>query len=136
MRGNPQDREQPEKAYANAQTNGTLDLNAFAEHIISHGSVYSKGDILAIITIAIACIQELVLNGWAIDLGDLGKFAPRISSKGAASFEEFNCAAHIKKVSIRWTPTKILKNLKDKATFQRVLTKTEEAKAKQKIYGK
>lgn len=47
MRPNPMNKEAAKKAYAVAQAKETLDLDAFAEHITSHGCVYSKGDIPA-----------------------------------------------------------------------------------------
>ncbi len=47
MRPNPMNKEAAKKAYAVAQAKETLDLDAFAEHITSHGCVYSKGDMQA-----------------------------------------------------------------------------------------
>ena len=50
MRGNPSDPEADKLAYAVAQQKDVLDINAFADHIVSHGCVYSKGDIVGILT--------------------------------------------------------------------------------------
>lgn len=135
MRPNPMNKEAAKKAYAVAQAKETLDLDAFAEHITSHGCVYSKGDILAILTIAISCIKEQLLAGNAVRLGDLGKFYISLTSKGADSFDDFNAATNIKKVAMKWQPTQVLKNLKNVALFNRVLSKKDEADAKKEVYG-
>lgn len=135
MHPNPMNKEAAPKAYAHAQEKQKLDLDQFAEHITSHGCVYSKGDILAILTIAISCIREQILAGNSVELGDLGKFYCSITSKGADSFEDFNAASNIKRVAMKWQPTKVLRNLKSVAEFNRVLTKKDEAEAKKEAYG-
>ena len=135
MRPNPMNKEAAKKAYAVAQAKETLDLDDFAEHITSHGCVYGKGDILAILTIAIACIKEQFLAGNVVKLGDLGKFYISLTSKGADSFEDFNALTNIKKVVMKWQPTALLKNLKNVATFNRVLSKKDDVEAKKDVYG-
>lgn len=134
LRSNPMDIEQPKKAYANAQARQVLDINQFAAHITSHGCVYSRGDIAAILTMAVDCIREQVLAGNAVVLGDLGKFTARISSKGAKDFESFNTQSHIRKVNVRWVPGRTFQNLKEEATFERVLTLEGAANAKKEAY--
>lgn len=142
LRGNPADREQPEKAYATAQTRQTYDIRGLADHIVSHGCVYDRGDIEAIVDKAVACIQELLLDGYAVQLGDLGKFSVTLSSKGAARFEDFNPAVHVKKVTALWSKGPAFKNfLKNESTaskvkFELALTKRQAALAKKSAYGK
>ncbi len=133
MMGNPTDPTAAKRAYAHAQAKDVLDINKFAEHIVSHGCVYSKGDIVGILTIAVACIKENLLAGNSIELGELGKFYISLGSQGARTFDEFT-AQNIKKVSAKWTPSKELKNLRNKAEFERVLTKKDEAEAKKDAY--
>lgn len=41
MRPNPLKKEEPKKAYACVQTSKKMNINQFAEHISSHGCVYS-----------------------------------------------------------------------------------------------
>ena len=41
------------KAYASAQYAEVMDINRFAEHIASHGCVYKRADIVAILTMAV-----------------------------------------------------------------------------------
>lgn len=113
-----------------------MDINAFATHLVDHGCVYSKGDIVGILTMAITCIKEQLLNGNAVKLGDLGKFYISLISKGAKDFESFNANANIRKVTAKWTPGIDLKNLIQEAEFNRVLTKKDEMEAKKQSYGK
>ncbi len=134
MMGNPSDPAAAKRAYAHAQAKTVLDINGFAEHIVSHGCVYSKGDIVGILTIAVSCIKENLLAGNAIELGELGKFYISLKSIGARTFDDFT-AQNIKKVSAKWTPSQELKNLRNKAEFERVLTKKADAEAKKDTYG-
>ena len=41
MRSNPMDADAAKKAYASAQYSEVMDINRFAEHIASHGCVYT-----------------------------------------------------------------------------------------------
>ncbi len=77
MQKNPMHPEEPEKAYARLQLNGVLDINALAAHMANHNSIYSKGTIVGIITDMCHCIK-----GNAIELGELGRFTPSITSEG------------------------------------------------------
>ena len=83
MQKNPDHPDEPEKAYARLQLNGVLDINALAEHMANHNSIYSKGTIVGIITDMCHCIKEAITEGNAVMLGDLGRFAPSITSEGA-----------------------------------------------------
>ena len=74
MRPNPLKKEEPKKAYACVQTSKKMNINQFAEHISSHGCVYSRADIAAILTMAVDCMRENLLDGVLIKLGDLGDF--------------------------------------------------------------
>jgi len=111
------------KAYATPQSKETLDLNAFAEHISSHGCVYSKGDILAVLTMATDCIREQILDGKKVCLGDLGTFWLRISQSPADTLAEFNANANIKRVVGCWSTSAKLKNLKKDSSWNLVSTK-------------
>lgn len=133
MRSNPTDPEAAKKAYALAQASQVLDINDFAEHIITHGCVYAKGDLVGILTMTVDCIKEQLLAGNAVQLGDLGKFYLTLKSKGATSLEDFS-ASNIKKVNPKWAPGSNFKNLKNEATFELKLTKKAEAAAKKEAY--
>ena len=120
------------KAYGTAQVNEVLDINDFAKHIVSHGCVYGKGDIVGLLTLAVSCLRELMLAGKRVKLGDLGDFQPRLKTIGAVTAEEFS-AANIKTVRVSWTPGKDFKNLRSEATFQLVPTREAQANATKEI---
>ena len=63
MRGNPTDKDAAKKAYANAQYSQVMTLDKFCYHIASHGCVYSRADIQAILILAVDCLREQLLNG-------------------------------------------------------------------------
>lgn len=69
MRSNPMDSDAAKKAYASAQYSEVMDINRFAEHIASHGCVYKRADIVAILTMAVDCMREqLVTRNFAASL--------------------------------------------------------------------
>ena len=123
MRGKPADKEAPKKAYATAQYSEVMDISQFSEHIASHGCVYQRADIGAILTMAVDCMRELLLGGQKIRLGDLGDFAISINSSGAEMAAEYNPAIHIKKLNVNWSPGKRFINLLKEATFNLVPTR-------------
>ncbi|MBQ8865061.1 MAG: DNA-binding protein [Bacteroidaceae bacterium] len=119
---------QETKAYGMAQASEVLDINKFAEHIAAHGSVYGKGDIVGLLTIAFGCLRELMLEGKRVRLGDMGDFQPRLKTIGAKTTEEFS-PAYIKDVHVRWTPGKSFRNLRSEATFQLVPSRKAQGEA-------
>ena len=68
MRGNPTDKDAAKKAYANAQYSQVMTLDKFCYHIASHGCVYSRADIQAILILAVDCLREQLLNGQQIQI--------------------------------------------------------------------
>ena len=82
MQQNPAHPEEPEKANASLQLNGVLDINALANHMADHNSIYTKGTIVGVITDMCHCIKEAITEGNAVMLGELGRFTPSISSEG------------------------------------------------------
>ena len=57
-----------------------MTLDKFCYHIASHGCVYSRADIQAILILAVDCLREQLLNGQQIQMGDLGVFSNSIRS--------------------------------------------------------
>ena len=111
-----------------AQYTATMDLNEFAQHIADHGTVYSRADIAAVLTLAVDCIRELVLEGYRITLGDLGTFYAKLSSNSVEDKADFS-ADDITKCVIGWGRNKLFTNLIDDAEFNQVLTRAEQAAA-------
>ena len=116
------------KAYATAQMTEKMSLDDFAEHISGHNSPFSTGVVKGILTDAVKCLREQLLEGKRICLGDLGTFGIELASEGARTTNEFT-AQNIKEVNVRWSPGKKFKNLRDVATFQLVPNRTAQADA-------
>ena len=80
-----------------------MTIEKFAKHIPSHGSVYTRADISAILYMAVDCMKEMLLEGKKIRLGDLGDFSVLLSSKGAEDADKFT-AQNITDVKVQWKP--------------------------------
>lgn len=119
-RPNPQDREAAAKYYASPQVTENISLNDFCRHIASHGSVYSRADIMSVLTQTVDCLREMLLDGKKVVLGDLGSFNIGLNSKGTETADEFNPTYHIKAVNVNWTPGADFLNMKNDATFNLV----------------
>ncbi|MBF4211513.1 DNA-binding protein, partial [Pseudomonas donghuensis] len=70
-----------QNAFAISQYTDIMTSEKFAKHITSHGSVYSRADISAILYIAVDCMREMLLEGKKTRLGDLGDFSLLLTSK-------------------------------------------------------
>lgn len=123
MRGNPADESAPKKAYSCAQYSEIMDVVQFAEHIASHGCVYKRADIVAILTMAVDCMREQLLAGQKIRLGDLGDFYVSINGTGSDSANTYNPAINVKRLKVNWTCGARFRNLLDEAVFNLVPTR-------------
>jgi len=127
-RVNPMEKGTPPKFYASAQTNKTVGLEEFAKHIATHGCVYKRADISAVLTMAVDCLREMLLNGYKIELGDLGNFYVSFSSEGTLTAKEFNPLLHIKSVNVNWERGVEFLNLKESAEFNLVAIRSVQKK--------
>ena len=115
-----------QKAFAVAQYAEVMDIEKFAKHISTHGCVYSRADIGAILYMAVDCMREQLLEGRKIRLGDLGDFSVTINSIGAASADKFT-AQNIIGVNVVWDPGKDFKTLFNDAEFNLVASRSVQA---------
>ena len=125
---NPKEKEMPPKYYASAQTNKIVSLDEFSKHIASHGCVYKRADIAAVLTMAVDCLREMLLNGYKIELGDLGSFYVSLSSEGTLTAKEFNPIHHIKSVNVNWERGLSFQNMKEDAEFNQVAIRAVQKK--------
>lgn len=122
MRGNPTDKDAAKKAYSTAQYSQMMTLDQFTAHIASHGTVYSRADIQAVLILAVDCMREQLLAGQRIQLGDLGVFAVNLHSRGADTPADFT-AANITDLNVSWRPGERFRTLLDDAEFNLVPTR-------------
>ena len=107
------------RTYGTAVSSETIDLSQFARHIASHGSVYKRSDIQAVITEAVDCLREILLDGKNVQLGELGIFSIGLKTRGANSPAEFT-SDNITGIHVNWTPGKEFRNLRKDAEFHLV----------------
>lgn len=113
-------------AFAVAQYAEVMTIEKFAKHISTHGCVYSRADISAILYMAVDCMREQLLEGKKIRLGDLGDFSVNLSSKGAESADKFS-AQNITGVKVVWDAGAEFKNLLTDAEFNLVASRDAQA---------
>ena len=113
-------------AFAVAQYAEVMTIEKFARHIATHGCVYSRADISAILYLAVDCMREMLLNGRKIRLGDLGDFSVTLASKGAETAEKFS-AANITGMNVVWDCGQEFKNLLADAEFNLVASRSAQA---------
>ena len=128
MMANPMRPEDGKKAYANLQLTGNIDINELAAHITEHNSVFSKGTVVGVLTELSVCMRELILQGYKIQLGDIGLFSPSISSEGAESKEKFS-ASNIKEMTVNYHNGMAFENLRRDAEFEKTSTRKAQAAA-------
>ena len=86
------------------QSNGTVSLSDLATHISDHNSKYNRADITAVSIMLVDCIKEYLLQGFKVELGELGQFYNRIKSVGASSASDFNAANNIIRLRAGFKP--------------------------------
>ena len=115
-----------QNAFAVAQYTDVMTIEKFARHIATHGCVYSRADISAILYLAVDCMREMLLDGRKIRLGDLGDFSVSLSSKGAESADKFT-AQNITGVNVVWDCGQEFKSLLAEAEFNLVASRSAQA---------
>ena len=115
-----------QNAYAIAQYADVMTIEKFARHIATHGCVYSRADISAILYMAVDCMREQLLEGKKIRLGDLGDFSVSLTSKGSETADKFS-AQNITGVNVVWDCGQEFKNLIADAEFNLVASRSAQA---------
>ena len=115
-----------QNAYAIAQYADVMTIEKFAKHISTHGCVYSRADISAILYMAVDCMREQLLEGKKIRLGDLGDFSVSLQSKGAETAKAFT-SQNITGVNVVWDCGQEFKNLLVDAEFNLVAPRSAQA---------
>ena len=115
-----------QNAFAVAQYAEVMTIEKFARHIATHGCVYSRADIAAILYMAVDCMREQLLEGKKIRLGDLGDFSVNLTSKGAESADKFT-AQNITDVKVVWDCGPEFKSLVKDAEFNLVASRSAQA---------
>ncbi|MBR3514560.1 MAG: hypothetical protein IKO12_09125 [Bacteroidaceae bacterium] len=117
------------KAYGNLQLTGVVNINELAAHMAEHNTVFSKGTIVGVLSDLGSCMRELVLQGYKVQLANIGSFEPTISTKGEAKVEDFT-AADITGMKVLFSLGTDFDNLLRDAEFEKTSTRAAQAKAR------
>ena len=98
------------KAYGSAQANAKLTYDQFVQHMADHNSPYSRGVIHGVLIDMLACLQELILDGKSVRLGELGLFSLGLRTKPSPSAKEFSAGQNVKSVHLLVRNTKTWSN--------------------------
>ena len=128
MEPNPLHENDPKKAYGNIQLTGLVNINELANHMNSHNSVFSKGTIVGVLTELSHCIREMLVQGYAVDLGDIGRFTPSIRTRGAVRREAFT-VDNIIDLRVNFTKGAALLGLRRDAEFEETISRAAQKAA-------
>lgn len=118
--------DEPHKFYATARTTRTIGIEEIADHIVSHGSVYGKGDFLAMAEALADAARELLLMGYRVKLGRIGTIYPKLKSEGTENRADFTNSL-IADVQVGMLPGEAFDGLMADAQFGRVPTLAQSA---------
>ena len=118
---NPRDKDAAPKYYGHVQASGDIDLREMAERIQATCTVH-KSDVFAVLVALEDVITDALKSGEIVRLGDLGTLQIGISSKGAATEEDYS-ESLITKARINFRPGSALTDALSGLTFQRVAVK-------------
>lgn len=119
-RKNPNEPELPAKFYAQAQARGESDIRTLSDRIELMCTV-TRADIMAVLVALEETVKDALANGEIVRLGELGALQMSLSSKGAASKEEFY-PNMILRSRILFRPGETLKDMQKTLRFERVET--------------
>ena len=71
------------KYYFEVARKPTLSLKGFAQHMVDHGSIYSRDVIEGVLKKITQCLPELISQGVPVQLEPLGTFSPSLKNKKA-----------------------------------------------------
>lgn len=114
---NPNAPEEPKKFYAKPAFNGIKDIDNLAVEI-SRATSMTKADVKAVLDILVEIIPAHLLDGYIVQLGELGTFRMAFSSKGVDKPEEL-LATYIRDIRIMYKPSTTLKSETKKVSFQK-----------------
>ena len=98
------------KYYPEVDTKKTLSLRGFAQHMVDHGSIYTRDIVEGVLLKITDCLPELVAQGVPVQLGSLGTFYPtaEVEKDGAvqniAAMDGLNPNDVVKAIHIRFLP--------------------------------
>ena len=118
---NPRDKDAAPKYYGHVQASGDIDLREMSERIQATCTVH-KSDVFAVLVALEDVITDALKSGEIVRLGDLGTLQIGISSKGAATEDDYS-ESLITKARINFRPGSALAGMLSNLTFAKVAVK-------------
>ena len=87
--------------YARAKYDDVMDIDAMADHIMEHGSVWTDDVVHGVLRKFNKCMIEVLKDSKKVKLNGLGTFSIALKSKGAASSDDLT-ASHITGAALRF----------------------------------
>jgi hypothetical protein len=94
------------KWYPWAVRTSTLNTHGLADHIMSHGSVFTRDVVEGMVIKVRDCIVELLASGVGVKLEGLGTFYPTLEAIGADSPVGYDVNKFLLGIHIRFLPEK------------------------------
>ncbi|MBQ9355740.1 MAG: DNA-binding protein [Prevotella sp.] len=88
------------KVYARVSNANPVGINELAKHMNKHGTPYTRGVIIGVLSDMVGCIREMILEGQPVKLGDLCIFKASVESSCANTAADFDIAKNIKNVKL------------------------------------
>lgn len=73
-----------------------MTFDEFIAHMHNHHSVFGEANIRGVLIEMLNCLRELLLDGKAVELGDLGIFRIGVKSEGIDNLAQFNSRLAVK----------------------------------------
>ena len=109
--------EDSKKYYGSVSSTGTLTLDQICNNIAAY-STASPGDVKLVIDGLVFTATDALLRGEVVQLGELGNFQLKVSSKGTDTAEEFN-ASQFTRPHIIFRPSIRLKSAIERVSVEK-----------------
>lgn len=116
------------KFYLRPVYDETVELDQLADHMASHNTPFSKGQLLAVLTDFVGCIKELCMDSKTVRIDGLGIFEARVRSKGAKTLKEFTLSENILSVYVACRGVDEFRSSRLEVNTKHNLAKTAEVK--------
>lgn len=72
-----------------------MEFDEFINHLATHHCAFSEANLRGVLTEMLECLRELLLEGKAVRMGDLGIFRIGLKTEAADTAKKFNAAQNI-----------------------------------------